>query len=66
MPKELNIGDYEIIRPNKAWKHKIGSAWIGHMPIVDTTSEMVFVVEDVLRTEKLMVHAQNLISYSVK
>lgn len=54
-----------MIRPNKARKLELGSARIGPMRVVDTNTEMVFVVRDLLRTEKPTVHAQKLMLYPV-
>lgn len=60
MPVKLNNGSYVIICLNRARKYEHGSAWIGQMRIVNTKCERVFVVEDILRTEKLTEHAQRL------
>lgn len=59
------VGDYVIVRLTQRRKHKLFSEWIVPNIISFTRSDLIFEVEDFLKTHVETVHAQRLILYPV-
>lgn len=63
MPVNVQIGDFELIWPNKSRRQKLSSEWVGPMTIIDAKSDLVLVVESLFRSERQTAHVHLLMPY---
>lgn len=66
LPFHFSVGDYVMVHPANVHHSKLASGWIGPMHILDTDSDLVFVVEDLHKFKLPVVHAQQLLPYSAQ
>lgn len=64
-PITLHIDDYVMVRTDVQRKHKVQSIWRGPMRVIESKSDLVFKVEDIINAEQHTVHAQRIVSYPV-
>lgn len=53
-----NFGDYVILRSSKSLRYRRSPEWIAPMRIIVSKSDVVFIVENLFRSEEKPVHVQ--------
>lgn len=64
-PWNIDVGDYVMVRTHCNRNHKLQTNCRGPMRETEAKSSLVFVVEDIVNANKMVVHAQRMLSYPV-
>jgi hypothetical protein len=60
---DFEIGDY-VLQLSRDRRHKLQMKWLGPRRVVDTVNDLVYVIEDLLTSERSVAHATRLKFYA--
>ena len=59
----FSIGDFVLARNGQSTSHKLATKWYGPLRVIESKSNLVYVVEDIVKKKLETIHASRMILY---